>query len=396
MNVEYMTRVKKPLRTNSVLSRGTLQRKCACGKHTPGGQECKACASKKNSLQRKLTIGASNDLLELEADKIANQVMSMPLDSEVGHARPQIQRYTGRVEADGESVPASVERVLSGSGRPLENDLQQDMQSRFGHDFSKVRVHSGYTAESSARDVNASAYTVGHNIVFGAGMYAPGTSRGRRLLAHELTHVVQQTSGITGRGEYSPGRISEPVIQRKTPARPTSENVWGLNVTRSMCGCQQEIRDGIAWANTAAATYASCDVPANATGTDVEACFDLAHPTAVVAGTTSSSGTVTLPPPSADPCERIENKAIFVHEEMHRRHTNDIARGQGRAFFREWRRLAGDPDRLNTLRASFPTEVAAFETQWNDGHDWAQDEVNSYTWQRRFLQNALSALNRIC
>ena len=71
--------------------------------------------------------------------------------------------------------------------------LQQDMGQRFGHDFSRVRVHTGRAAEQSARDVNAHAYTVGHNIAFGAGRFAPGTYEGRRLLAHELTHVVQQS-----------------------------------------------------------------------------------------------------------------------------------------------------------------------------------------------------------
>jgi len=71
------------------------------------------------------------------------------------------------------------------------------MGQRFGHDFSQVRVHTGTAAEQSARDVNAHAYTVGHNIVFGSGRFAPGTHDGRRLLAHELTHVVQQ-SGSDG------------------------------------------------------------------------------------------------------------------------------------------------------------------------------------------------------
>jgi hypothetical protein len=71
------------------------------------------------------------------------------------------------------------------------------MGQRFGHDFSRVRVHTDAAAERSARDVNANAYTVGHNIVFGARQFAPGTHEGRRLIAHELTHVVQQ-SGSDG------------------------------------------------------------------------------------------------------------------------------------------------------------------------------------------------------
>ncbi len=69
------------------------------------------------------------------------------------------------------------------------------MERRFGHDFSRVRVHTDAAAEQSARDVNAHAYTVGTDIVFGAGRYAPGSGEGRRLLAHELTHVVQQSGG---------------------------------------------------------------------------------------------------------------------------------------------------------------------------------------------------------
>ena len=396
MKFQRNAQVDKAAQSKHFLGRGVLQRKCSCGKHARSGGGCAECDKKKNDLQRKLTIGSSNDVLEQEADRVAEQVLAGWPQSAASHGPLRIQRYTGQEKMDFDSPPASVQRVLSGSGRPLDTVLQQDMQARFGHDFSHVRVHSGSAAESSARDVNANAYTVGHKIVFGAGMYAPRTRAGSRLLAHELTHVVQQGGGSPKRGVCNTGQAVKGFIQRVSPPKPTSENVWGLRVTRSMCGCRPGIRDGIAWANTAAATYAACDVPANATGTDVEACFDLAHPTAVVVATTDSSGTVTLPPPSADPCEQINNKATFVHEEMHRRHTNDIARGQGSAFFREWRRLAGDPNRLDTLRASFPTEVAAFETQWNDGHDWAQDEVNSYTWERRFLSNALSALNRIC
>lgn len=90
------------------------------------------------------------------------------------------------------TAPASVDQALASPGRPLEPVLREDMEQRFGHDFSRVQVHSGPTAEQSAREVNALAYTVGHNIVFGAGQFVPETLAGRRLIAHELTHVVQQ------------------------------------------------------------------------------------------------------------------------------------------------------------------------------------------------------------
>ena len=93
-----------------------------------------------------------------------------------------------------DAAPASVDRVLASPGRPLESALRQDMEQRFGYDFSRVRVHSGGAAEQSALEVNAHAYTVDQNIVFGPSRFAPGTNEGRRLIAHELTHVVQQSN----------------------------------------------------------------------------------------------------------------------------------------------------------------------------------------------------------
>lgn len=173
---------------------GILQRKCACGSHTSMGGECKECAAKKEMVQRKLTIGASNDPLEQEADRVADQVMSTPLNSTINRTPPKIQRFTGQASDGLNTALPSVERVLASSGRPLEPALRQDMETRFGHDFSHVRVHTGSAAEQSAREVSASAYTVGQNVVFGTDQFAPGTRGGRRLLAHELTHVIQQSS----------------------------------------------------------------------------------------------------------------------------------------------------------------------------------------------------------
>lgn len=193
---------------------GILQRKCACGNHTVVPGECSECAKKEHSLQRKtsnhakpngdtslsvppaiqrkLTIGASDDPLEQEADRIADQVLSMPANSAIGSAPPRVQRFTEQPVGQTDTSPASVDRVLANSGSPLEPLLKADMEQRFGHDFSGVRVHSGTAAEQSAKDVNAHAYTVGHNVVFGAGQFTPKTREGRRLIAHELTHVVQQ------------------------------------------------------------------------------------------------------------------------------------------------------------------------------------------------------------
>ncbi|MEA2830676.1 MAG: hypothetical protein QOF22_1424, partial [Bradyrhizobium sp.] len=135
--------------------------------------------------------------------------LAAPASPAVGIAPPRIHRFTGHARVQVDAVPASVERVLSSPGSRLNPALQQEMEQRFGHDFSRVQVHSGAAAEQSAREVNAHAYTVGNNIVFRAGRFTPETNSGRRLLAHELAHVVQQgggNSGDTVRREVDPSQ----------------------------------------------------------------------------------------------------------------------------------------------------------------------------------------------
>ncbi len=172
-----------------------LQRKCACGSSaTPLSEECEDCASgRHDALQTKLGIGGTTDIYEQEADRVADQVLAKPADTGVSSAPPRIQRYAGQGAVHEDAAPASVEHVLAGHGRPLEPALRGDMEQRFGRDFSEVRVHSDGAAEQSARDVNAIAYTAGHHIVFGSGQLTAGTHAGRHLIAHELTHVIQQT-----------------------------------------------------------------------------------------------------------------------------------------------------------------------------------------------------------
>lgn len=96
------------------------------------------------------------------------------------------------------SVPPIVHDVLRSPGHPLDAGARGFFESRFGHDFSKVRIHADGPAAESSKAVAASAYTVGPHIVFAAGQYAPGTSAGMRLLAHELAHVIQQGTPSLG------------------------------------------------------------------------------------------------------------------------------------------------------------------------------------------------------
>jgi hypothetical protein len=213
---------------------GILQRKCACGSHSMGGDDCAECAKKKSMLQRKLTIGASNDPLEQEADRIADQVMAAPLNSKVNAIPPRIQRFSGQVSGGMATAPPSVDRVFASSGRPFEPPLRQDMESRFGHDFSNVRVYTGDAAERSARDVNAYAYTLGNNIVFGASRFAPGTNDGRRLIAHELTHVLQQE------------RESEMVVRRLSYGTGTPPTWTGRTLTVVPAAERAKVSEAIA------------------------------------------------------------------------------------------------------------------------------------------------------
>jgi hypothetical protein len=178
-----------------------LQR--AWGNRAVAGGECVA----------ELKVNQPDDVYEQEADRIAEHVMTMPTHAALRGTTPHIQRHSGQSNDPTDVAPVSVNRALASPGRPLEQSLRQDMEQRFGYDFSRVRVHFGSAAERSARDLNARAYTVGHNIVFGAGSYIRDTDQGRRLIAHELTHVLQQ-AGSAG----NPPRVQRDVPKPETAA----------------------------------------------------------------------------------------------------------------------------------------------------------------------------------
>ena len=181
--------------------------------------------------QAKFVVGSSDSPMEHEANQLANHLLatppnSRPLANILRFANPSI------TTAESENIaPASVARTLSNSGHPLDRPLRQEMTQRFGYDFSRVRVHCDGDADQSARDLNAHAYTVGHDISFAANRFAPNTLEGRRLLAHELVHVVQQRndSGLTN----SPRRIA----RQAPPAPPAPDRDrfrWWPRITTAL------------------------------------------------------------------------------------------------------------------------------------------------------------------
>ncbi len=165
------------------------------------------------SIQPKLTINQPGDQYEQEADTMADKVMRMPDFSAnrrtfTTPAITMIQRKCANCEeeeknihrkasgtASTQTVSPAVEQTLHSAGQPLDHVTCSFMEQRFGHDFSKVRIHNDSLANQSSKDINALAYTNGNHVVFGAGQYQSGTSTGNHLLAHELTHVVQQNGG---------------------------------------------------------------------------------------------------------------------------------------------------------------------------------------------------------
>jgi hypothetical protein len=161
-------------------------------------------------IQAKLKVGAVDDPLEHEADRVADQVMSMSAPGvPAAAAPPQVSRKCDSCEKEEEKLqskeagpqaatgeaPAIVHEVLRSPGQPLDPATRAYFEPRFGHDFSRVRVHADSLAAASAGAVGALAYAVGQRVVFGTGQFTPHNIGGRRLLAHELAHVAQQANG---------------------------------------------------------------------------------------------------------------------------------------------------------------------------------------------------------
>jgi Domain of unknown function (DUF4157)/Lysine-specific metallo-endopeptidase len=174
-------------------------------------------------VQTKLTVGSSNDAHEQEANKTADMVMRKPENSAQNGAytegsnfsptiTPMVQRACAHCENEKEqtaqrketgaatggfAAPPSVANAISRSGSALDGNAKTFMESRFNRSFDNVQVHTDGESAASARDISARAYTSGNHIVFGEGQYQPNSDSGRHLLAHELTHVVQQGGGLT-------------------------------------------------------------------------------------------------------------------------------------------------------------------------------------------------------
>ena len=200
-------------------------------------------------VQPKLRVGAVNDPAEAEADRVADRVMRMPEPVNGGVDGGKVQRKCATCEEEAQRKPAETIRRMEeeeelqmkpakqtmqrspeisnmirlsqsadgaaalapstegairglGNGAPLPASERSFFEPRFGRDLSGVRIHSGGKADEASRSINARAFTLGSDITFARGEYRPGTGQGRRLLAHELTHTVQQERALTLRRRW--------------------------------------------------------------------------------------------------------------------------------------------------------------------------------------------------
>lgn len=185
----------------------------------------------------KLTIGAVDDPLEHEADRVADQAMRMtevvpPRVADASRvavrrrcAACQEEEATAQRALAGPATavgpaPPSVAAVLRGPGQPLDPGARAFFEPRFGRDLGGVRVHADAAADLASRSIGARAFTVADHIAFAGGEYAPGSAAGRSLLAHELTHVLQQGGERYAAGSAGPApsvrRVAAPLVQRAT------------------------------------------------------------------------------------------------------------------------------------------------------------------------------------
>ena len=238
----------------------------------PFGGACHTCPTR---VQAKLTIGRPDDEYEREADQVAEQVMSMPepraqrvcsgCEDEELRRQPSgdemdeeeaLRRQPAEEEKEEEEIVEAKERpgrtprvtpqlearlgALREGGRPLPESAGRFFAQRFGRDFRDVHVHTETRAQALARSVHARAFTVGRDIVFGARQYAPETVAGRTLLAHELTHVLQQKGrsdvpraavqrrdrglhNVPGAGQLVVQRQAGAVVQREEESQPPAQ-----------------------------------------------------------------------------------------------------------------------------------------------------------------------------
>jgi hypothetical protein len=222
----------------------------------PFGGACHICPAK---IQTKPAINRPGDQYEQEADRIAEQITGM--------SETQVLRKTEDDRYSQTSVvPDNVDKALSSHRHPLENGIRASMESRFRHDFSNVRVHTDSKAAESAKALNAKAYTLGQDIVFGSGQYQ-STTEGKKLLAHELTHVVQQ-------GLHHSATVNRVIRCKPFPGEKAEQETRRLkaigDTRKAVAHIERALRSGYLFRNEVKSGKQIKNIGASITETEIE------------------------------------------------------------------------------------------------------------------------------
>ncbi len=245
------------------IGRPLIQRKCACG------GSCAGCSAKpedeRSFVQPKLTVGPANDTYEQEADRVADQIMRMPDvmaqadEEEEELIKPKIQRVS--VQSDFGFDPGPDFQLSQGGGQGLSPSTRDFMETRFGTSFGQVRIHNDHAAQQSAAQIRAKAFTSGNHIWLGKGT----SGEDKNLMAHELTHVIQQTGSTPrekSRLSLSQGAPSSRIQPARLPCTSIKTvNVYGVNLP----GATGDITADVANANP---ILCQCGITLNVVGSE--------------------------------------------------------------------------------------------------------------------------------
>ena len=335
--------------------------------------------------QAKLTVNTPGDSYEQEADAVADRVMRMTTSAPVvqrechcGGDEEEVQRKEDGDGLEGADVSGAVAEGLSGGGRALDAGTRAFMEARFGQDFSGVRVHTDSLASQSTQAVQARAYTVGADIAFRSGEYDPGSTGGKRLLAHELTHVVQQgAAGASPPDAQQVSRAESDAIQRYT----VPGELACADVVPWLNGSSPYAPE---WAET------RCNYTFNGQARINSQAADGGGVQMTVTGHPGLSVSVTCPvdrpqwAPSARPTRAAEVAAwngmrasLDAHEQQHR----SIGQTWQATLTQRWQGVnfsVTGTDRADAMQ-QVRDQMAALQQQWQADSQAAQSQIDPFT-----------------
>ncbi|MCR8557640.1 DUF4157 domain-containing protein [Mucilaginibacter sp. BJC16-A38] len=232
-------------------------------------------------IQPKLTVNEPGDSFEQEADTMADRVMNMshpgtgqsaffnaanaPLQRKC-QACEEEDKFVHRKESDGSDVQGGHDLdnyvgSLGSTGQSMPQSSRQFFEPRFGHDFSNVKIHTDSVAAKSAQSINALAYTTGNNIIFNSGQYSPESDSGKKLMAHELTHVVQQSDRVQPyrpKNAFNFGKADQPpalVEDSFNWDKDQETKPWIEEITVTLDKQQTDANGANMWTGTGVAKY---------------------------------------------------------------------------------------------------------------------------------------------